>query len=136
MNTELAAEIARLGGDVADDVWQWLVQNGPHGPHFTWSQTRGEPPGYVGVDHLQRIVAEKEGVDSSFPARARAVVGKALLSTDLSILRRAIQVAAVVGEEAELRAVSGLTTHESEPVAADARAGAFYLRKRLGTGRG
>ena len=132
MKSELAAEIRRLGGDVGDDVWRWFVENGPHGSGFTWSQTRKEPPGYVGVEHLQRIVAEKEEIDSGFPVRARAIVGRALQSNHTSILRRAIQVAAVVGDEATLRSVSALTGHENEAIAGDARASVFYLRRRLG----
>lgn len=135
MNRALAAEIDRLGGDAGDEVWWWFVQNGPHGPEFTWSQTRQEPPGYVGVEHLQGIVAEKEESDANFLARARTVVGKAFLSTDLNVLRRAIQVAAVVGGEAELQKLAALTTHENESVADDARASMFYLRKRLGATR-
>jgi len=129
---ELAAEIHRLGGDVGDPVWLWLVRNGPHGPSFTWNQTRKEPPGYVGIEHLRCIVAEKEEIDRSFRVRAKAVIQKALLSDDVNLLRRAIQVAAIVGGQAELRHISTLTKHESEQVAADARASEFYLRKRLG----
>ena len=132
MNRELAAEIHRLGGDVGDPVWLWLVQNGPHGPSFTWNQTRKEPPGYVGTEFLQRVVTEKEEIDPGFRVRAKTVIRKALLSDDVNFLRRAIQVAAVVGGEAELRQISALTKHEVELVAADARASAFYLRKRLG----
>jgi hypothetical protein len=129
---ELAAEIHRLGGDVGDPVWQWLIRNGPHGPRFTWNQTRKAPPGHVGVEHLQSIVAGKEEIESDFRVRAKTVIRKALLSDDVNLLRRAIQVAAVVGDEAELREISALTKHESEQVVADAQASAFYLRKRLG----
>jgi hypothetical protein len=131
LNSALAAEIQRLGGDAGDEVWRWFVLNGPHGSHFTWGQTRDEPPGYVGVDHLQLIVAEKAESDSTFLVRARAVVLKGLSSMDLNVLRRAIQVAAVVGGDAELERVTALTTHGNEVVAADARASAFYLRKQL-----
>jgi hypothetical protein len=59
MNSEIRIEIAELGGDITVQEWQWLINNGPHGNSFTWSQTKGEPPGYVGVEHLERIISEK-----------------------------------------------------------------------------
>jgi hypothetical protein len=46
---------------------------------------------------------------------------------------RASQVAAVVGTEADLGWITTLTKHRVESVAANARASAFYLRKRLAT---
>ena len=112
-------------------MWQWFVTKGPHGPSFTWRQTRKEPPGHVGVEHLQRIITENEEHDPGFREKAKVVAQKALLSNDTNLLRRAIQVAAVVGGQTELLQFSVLTQHESEKVAADARAGEFYLRKRL-----
>ncbi len=131
MQNKLATEIHRLGGDVGDLVWQWFVRNGPHGPSFTWRQTRKEPPGYVGVEHLESIIADHEEHDPGFRDRVKSVVQKALSSYDMNLLRRAIQVAAVVGDQTELQRLSELTRHESEKVAADARASAFYLRRRL-----
>src|SRR5215467_10177712 len=108
MKRELVAEITRLGGDHGDPVWQWLVLTGPHGPNFSWSQTRREPPGYVGIEHLQRIVGEMAESDSSFSQRVKIATRKALLSDDVNLLRRAIQVAAVVGDKAELQRISAL----------------------------
>ena len=66
MDAALAAEVHRLGGDAGDEVWRWFVLNGPHGSGFTWGQARDEPPGYVGVELLQRVVAEKAESDSNF----------------------------------------------------------------------
>jgi hypothetical protein len=132
VNSALVAEIQSLGGDAGDPVWQWFILRGPHGPHFTWGQTRKEPSGYVGVEHLQQTVYEKEESDPSFSSRARDVIHKAFSSKNPNFLRRAVQVAAVIGGEAELELVSALTSHEDKSVAADARASAFHLRKKLG----
>jgi hypothetical protein len=131
MNKALIAEIHNLGGDPTDEVWRWFLLNGPHGLTFTWRQTKKEPPGYVGVEHLQTIVTEKEERDPSFPDRARAVVRLALSSSDWNVIRRAIQVAAVVGDESDLHRLIALTAHNLKEVASDAKAGAFYLKKRL-----
>lgn len=131
MNSALTAEIRRLGGDPTDEVWRWFLGKGPHGASFTWSQARGEPPGYVGVEHLQSIVAEHMRVDSSFLTRARHVLELALSSADQNFLCRAIQVASVVGSDSELKRLAPFTCHENPAVAADARAGVFHLKRRL-----
>ncbi len=47
MNRAFSDEITALGGDPTDEIWVWLVTRGPHGPSFTWGQTRNEPPGYI-----------------------------------------------------------------------------------------
>jgi len=131
ISASIASEIEKLGGSQSDDVWLWLTQNGPHGPSFTWSQTRESPPGYVGVVHLAKIVREKTEADSTFMERAESVIRAALHAKDEQLLRRAIQVAAVVGSKDTLSEISGLTTHVNSLVAADARASQFYLRQRL-----
>ena len=134
MNSALTTEIRRLGGDPTGEAWRWFLRNGPHGDSFTWSQTRGEPPGYVGVVHLQAIVAERMRTDPSFVARATHVARLALSSTDQNFLCRAIQVASVVGTESELKRLAPFTSHENAVVAAHARAAMFYLKKRLREG--
>lgn len=134
MNSALTTEIRRLGGDPTDEVWRWFLRNGPHGNSFTWSQIRGEPPGYVGVEHLQSIVSERVQVDPSFVTRARHVAELALSSTDQNFLCRAIQVASVVGADSELKHLAPFTTHENSAVAAHARAAVFHLKRRLREG--
>ena len=130
MNQALANEITRLGGDPTDEVWLWLVTRGPHGPTFTWGQTRSEPAGYVGVTHLQKIVGELALSVPSFQERAVRVVNLAFGSEQSELTRRAIQVAAVVGGSGELRQVQQLASSQDTAVASDARACAFYLKGR------
>ncbi|NOS87051.1 MAG: hypothetical protein HOP34_00675 [Methylococcaceae bacterium] len=124
-------EMQSLGCDPADDVWRWFTQNGPHGPNFTWSQTRQNPPGYAGVEHLDRNVKEKIDNDPAFLAKIQTIIKAALLSTNLLVLSRAIQVAAVIGRQEDLTQLGVLTKHENESIASDARAALFYLRKKL-----
>ncbi|MBK8016108.1 MAG: hypothetical protein IPK20_04900 [Betaproteobacteria bacterium] len=134
MNGALTAEIRRLGGDPTDELWRWFLRNGPHGNSFTWSQTRGEPPGYVGVEHLQEIVADRMKGNPSFLTRANQITELALLSADPNFLCRAVQVAAVVGTEAQLKRIAPFTSHENSVVAGHARAAVFYLKRRLRKG--
>lgn len=130
MNRAITNEITRLGGDPTDEIWIWLVTRGPHGPSFTWSQTRGNPPGYVGVNHLQEIVGELAVSIPAFQERALQVVNAAMNSELTELARRAIQVAAVVGGSDELQRVKHLASGQDKTVASDARACAFYLNDR------
>lgn len=130
MHKAVVGEIVRLGGDPADDVWIWLVTCGPHGPSFTWGQARREPPGHVGVLHLERRVDELASSIPSFRQRALGVVNLAMNSPLPELARRAIQVAAVVGGEAELSRLERLAPGLSPSVAADARACLFFLKHR------
>jgi|SRR5687768_1062869 hypothetical protein len=130
----LADVIRATGGDPTEPAWEWLVLRGPHGEAFTWAQTKNQAPGYVGVEHLEQIVTERQDADPTFRSRARDVAKMALSSTDIGLLRRGIQVAAVVGAEAELRRVVSLANHENVAVVGDAKAGAFYLKRRLKRG--
>jgi len=132
MNRALVEEIAGLGGDPTDLVWEWLLKRGPHGSDFTWGQARREPAGYVGVVHLQEIVEEQSDLDPTFLNRAKAAVGLALRSENPKILRRAIQVASVLGSEEEIKVISSIVKHGDVSVAADARACTFHLKNRLG----
>lgn len=118
-----------VGGDPAHPVWQWFVLNGPHGPHFTWSRTRAEPAGSVGLEHLRRIVAEKQDADSTFLGDVEGIVALALGSERPIFIRRAIQVAAAMDKRDEEARILALTVHPDARVASDARACHFVLRK-------
>jgi len=131
INKVSTAAIEAVGGDPTEPEWEWLVLKGPHGDAFTWGQTKSEPAGYVGVEHLERIVAETHEADSSFLTKAVGVVRRALRSNDVGLLRRAIQVGAVVGADEELHLIQTLRDHENAKVANDAKAAAFYLNRRL-----
>ena len=131
MNTDIKNEIESLGGDYTEPVWQWLLNNGPHGNDFTWSQTKQEPPGYVGVEHLERIVEEKSINNPTFKVQVTKVINMALKSSNLDILVRAIQIGAVIGTEHELKIISELSAHNNPLVMKNVKACSFYLKKRL-----
>ena len=111
MNHEIIGEINHIGGDYSKPEWQWLLNNGPHGNKFTWSQTNESPAGYVGIDHLETVIHEKieNRLFSLEDAREMIILG--LKSSNPLILVRAIQVGGVVGAQAELVAIQKLTNH-------------------------
>ncbi|HYC35287.1 MAG TPA: hypothetical protein VEC19_02610 [Usitatibacter sp.] len=131
VNKATAAAIEAVGGDPTDHTWEWLALYGPHGERFTWSQTRSQPPGYVSVEHLEETFVERERQDPGYRARVLGVARKALSSTDSGLLLRAVQIAAVLGGGDELRTISALKAHPDLGVAANAKAGAFYLKQKL-----
>ena len=125
------AEFQKLGINPSDAVWLWFTQTGPHGSSFTWKQTHKSPLGYVGVEHLERIINEKVENAPTFFTKLQPIVITSLVSTDVNIIRRGIQVATLVEGQEDLTQISKLTTHQDELVASDARASLFYLKKRL-----
>lgn len=131
MNQLFLKEILRVGGDPADEIWNWLVMRGPHGPSFTWGQTRSEPAGFVGVNLLEKVSDEMTVSVVNFKNRARFVVGLAMKSNVSELVRRGIQVAAVVGGQEELEIVNRLTQSTDAAIGADARACSFYLKRRI-----
>jgi hypothetical protein len=130
MNQRFLNAILQIGGDPSDELWIWLVKRGPHGTSFTWGQSRNEPAGYVGICHLEEIAAEMTASVPEFVARARSMVRIAVTSDDSELSRRAIQVAAVVGDKEELQLIRQLTEHEDPEIAAEAKACFFYLKRR------
>jgi hypothetical protein len=126
-------EIYRLGGDPSDEVWSWLYTHtrGPHGAAFTWGQTRDQPAGFVDLELLTKFAAEMEALIPNFRCRAQEVVRIGMRSTVPLLVRKSIQVAAVVGGEEELRLVKQFVQSDEADVASDARACAFYLKRVL-----
>ena len=131
VDRSLAEAIRAVGGDPTDHLWVWLATLGPHGERFTWSQTRQSPPGYVGIEHLERLIAEREAESTGYREQVRARARAGLSSEHSSLLRRSVQIAAATGAREELKALSGLVSHNDPEVAADARAAAFHLKMRL-----
>ena len=127
MNHDIQTEITRLGGDPSDSVWRWFVVNGPHGPDFSWGQRRNEPAGYVGIEHLRRIVSDQSAADATFREKSALVVRSALNSANPELVRRAVQVGAGLGLTDALPAIRALRQHREPAVASDAKAAAFVL---------
>jgi hypothetical protein len=134
MNRKIIEEVERLGGDVSSHVWRWFLRNGPHGNSFTWGQTRNQPPGYVGLEHLQRIVAGFAEKDKDFISKALRVAQSALASNDPGIVRRGIQVIGVVGGKEQLDDIKTLSSSLDPFIAEDARACLFELKRRIRDG--
>ena len=132
MTRVMMDEVECLGGDPASEVWSWLIENGPHGNDFTWSQTRKEPAGFVGVELLEQFASELADDGPDFWIDARQAASLAMRSRLAPLIRRGIQVAAVVGGRREFAQISELTGSEETKVAADARAAKFYLKRKLG----
>ncbi len=131
MDKSVIEEIHNLGGDVTDPEWEWLLKRGPHGNDFSWSQTRNEAPGYVGVVHLKEIIESKKENDSEFVPKIKKIISIALKSTSANVVRRGIQVASLVGGKEELEKISKLMNSSQQSVANDAKACVFLLKRKI-----
>jgi hypothetical protein len=123
-------EIMRIGGDPADEVWHWLCMRGPHGEDFSWGQTRDNPAGYIGIVHLEKVINERSIVDATFRERACKAALRALSSSTPDLVRRGIQVLAVVAGAAEQSNIKTFISAPQTEIAADAKACMFYLKRR------
>jgi hypothetical protein len=101
-----------------DTISHWFLTLGPHGgSKFRW--TRGGI--FSSIDGLHRVVEKLAETDPAFPEKARRIALKAIEWGSPGIIRRAIQVLAVVGESADFPVVTRFLQHADERVAADAR---------------
>jgi len=115
--------LGRIAREKGDRIWYWLLRNGPHGSGFNWApQLNGR---YDSVEHLKRVIAEWTEQDRLFPVKARLAALEALAYEQPAILRRAIQVLAIVGTDEDLTLVGRLQGHPNEAVANDARSCLF-----------
>ena len=129
MNKAIIDAVAKIGGELADPVWQWFLQNGPHGSGFRWAPTKQGPPGYSGLDHLRDIVAEKSANDPEFPERSYEIAIAAIGSGNLELIRRGIQILAVVGDRNDVDKIKSFTDHCVDVVANDAKACLYELKR-------
>jgi hypothetical protein len=130
MQRSMVDEIMRIGGDPSDEVWRWLCTRGPHGERFSWGQTRDNPAGYIGIVHLKRVIDERSVVDAMFRERACEAAFRALSSSTPDLVRRGIQVLAVVAGAPEQSTIKTFTSSPDADIAADAKACMFYLKRR------
>jgi hypothetical protein len=120
----------QVGGDLSDPVWNWFVSRGPHGPSFSWSHTKQEPPGFSGLNLLKQTVEEKTTIDPEFPQKAYSVATAALASENPELVRRAIQVISVVGTKSDREKIKPFLTHSVLSVVKDTKACLFELKTK------
>ena len=106
-------------------VWPWLLTRGPHGQSFEWGQTPGTPRDFRSLDLLRRSIAEQSSSDESFIANVRAAALELLTTDDPELLRRALQVLSVVGDETDTQTMESFLDHQDAGVRKDARASLF-----------
>jgi hypothetical protein len=132
MNPALRSEVTRLGGDPTDQIWGWFLRRGPHGNRFSWSITNSDKsPGYVGLEHLKKVVAELADGDSEFNNNALSIARLALQSIYPDIIRRGIQIVAVLGNKSDLENIEALIKQENELIKEDAKACSFELKQKI-----
>jgi hypothetical protein len=110
-------------------ISHWFLNLGPHGSQFHWGKPpRGEPR-LGGIRHLEEVIDERTQQDPGFPETARNIALMALENESTNIVRRGIQVLAVVGREEDFPLIQRLLDHSEKKVAADARC--FFVYKGM-----
>ncbi|MFB9865488.1 hypothetical protein [Rufibacter immobilis] len=111
-----------LAEDPSDPVWHWFICNGPHGERFTW-----EKPSYAESDlhYLENFIDERAETIEKFYERARTVALKSLEIDNHVMIRTAIQVLCVIGQDEDLQLVLEFVNHEDKSVRHDAKACLF-----------
>ena len=105
-----------MANTAPDTVWHWLLRLGPHGSSFNWCTSR-----FGDLRLLQEFIAEYTETDPDFAAKARHTALEALVSDCPNVIRRGLQILAVVGRDEDNASVEGLLDHLDEGVGTDAR---------------
>ena len=105
--------------DPGDPVWHWFIFNGPHGSQFKWHSEVPAVP--RDIELLNEFIARNTESNAAFADSARAIALRALQSENTTLVRKGIQVLAVLGTETDLELVVPFTKHPQPTVAVDAR---------------
>ena len=109
----------KLAKDPSDPVWFWFICNGPHGERFSWVREFSHAPGDLSL--LKEFIDEKVSFDPEFRNKARTV---ALLSLDIAnvaMVRKAIQVLCIIGNEKDMELIKELVYSDNEEIVKDAK---------------
>jgi hypothetical protein len=111
-----------LAEDPSDPVWHWFICNGPHGERFMW-----EKPSYAESDlyYLKKFIDERAESTNGFCEQARTVALKSLAIDNHVMIRTAIQVLCVTGNDEDLQMVLEFVNHEDKLVRNDAKSCLF-----------
>ena len=108
----------------------WLIDRGPHGPSFEWGASKNKPRGYISLEHLRKSIEEAREKDPSSIKALRQAALELLEAEDPELVRRAIQVLSVVGEDEDLKIIAEFLEDPDPDVRKDAKACLFERRYR------
>lgn len=120
----------KLAKDPSDPVWHWFICNGPHGERFSWVKDSIMP---VDLFYLKEFINEKTLADPQFISKARAVALQSLEIPNSAMIRKAIQVLCVIGEDNDLELLKEFLADEDESIVKDVKCCLFERKIKIKT---
>lgn len=115
-------ENLKLGGDPSDSAWRWFILNGPHGERFQWTRFGALPRD---IEFLEKFINEREDTDFGFREKIREISLKSLDLDNITLIRTAIQVLTIVGNDDDIKLVAQFVEDENIDIQNDAKCALF-----------
>jgi hypothetical protein len=115
-------ESLKLADDQGDPAWRWFILNGPPGERFQWKRYGTLPSD---IEMLEEFIDERGADDSEFRNKIRGISVSLLAKNNSVLIRTAIQVLTVVGNEEDMQLVQHFVDSEDLDVKNDARCALF-----------
>ena len=121
-----------LADDPADPAWRWFILNGPHGERFKWVRYGNLPSD---IEYLTKFIEEYAEDIPNFKNKIREIALTTLQRENVILIRTAIQVLSVVGNDDDMSFVQAFTDHDDRDIQNDAKCSlferGFRITKRL-----
>jgi len=121
-------ESLKIADDPSDPAWRWFILNGPHGERFQWTRFGTLPRD---IEYLEEFINEREDTYSGFRKKIREISLTTLNGDNIVLIRTAIQVLTIVGNDDDLKLLDQFVEHENIDIQNDAKCGLFERGIRL-----
>jgi hypothetical protein len=115
-------ESLKLADDPGDLAWMWFILNGPHGERFQWKRYGTLPSD---IEMLGQFIDERSADDPEFRKKIRDISVSSLAKSNSVLIRTAIQVLTVVGDEEDMQVVQHFVDSEDLDIKNDAKCALF-----------
>jgi hypothetical protein len=125
-------ESLKLADNPSDPAWRWFILNGPHGERFQWKRY-GELS--RDIETLEKFIDERSTDDVEFKNKIRDISLSSLSKDNDILIRTAIQVLTIVGDEDDMQIVGNFVNDENTDIKNDAKCALFErglkIKKRI-----
>ena len=115
-------ESLKLADDPSDSAWRWFILNGPHGEQFQWNRFGTLPKD---IEYLEKFINEREDTELGFREKIREISLKSLDRDNIILIRTAIQVLTIVGNDDDIKLVVQFVEDENIDIQNDAKCALF-----------
>lgn len=112
----------KLADDPADSAWRWFILNGPHGERFKWVQYNSLPKD---IEYLTKFIEQYSENIPDFKNKIRQIALLTLDRENIILIRTAIQVLTVVGNDDDMNLIQSFVIHNDSDIQKDAKCALF-----------